>query len=277
MTLSVLISVYARENPDFLRKSLESLADQTRPADEVVLVEDGPIGDDLLAVIAEFSGSLGLRSVRLGRNLGLGAALNRGLVECTHPLVARMDADDIALPDRFEIQLGYFAADPDLAILSGYAVEINADDNRGRVRIVPTTHEAIIATLWANPIIHPAVMYRRDAVLAVGSYSPALLRRQDYELWFRCAAAGFKFGNVPQPLIAYRFTPETHKRQSRRDMWRQGMIGFKGARAVGLPFWKRLACFAPFCRSLLPMPLQHLAYRLMQRIDPRASGHSKSG
>src|SRR5690606_40315887 len=94
------------ERPEFLRIALESLAGQTLKADEVVLVEDGPIPDTLLAVIESFRETLSIVSVKLPSNVGLAAALNAGLAHCSHELVARMDSDEISLPQRFEKQIG---------------------------------------------------------------------------------------------------------------------------------------------------------------------------
>ncbi|WP_421952726.1 glycosyltransferase [Pelagibacterium sp.] len=272
--ISVLMAVFAKERPDNLRTSLQSLSTQTLQPTEIILVWDGPLPDRLSAIIDTFRGALNIRDVKLSQNRGLGAALAVGLAESASELVARMDADDIALPDRFARQYAAFTENPALDLVSGYAVEIDGNGTQGRLRTVPINHEDIISTLWANPIIHPAVMFRRDKILAVGSYNPSLRRRQDYELWFRCAAAGMRFGNIPEPLIEYRFTPDTHKRQSRKDMWQQGVIGFNGSRKIGLPLWKQLACFVPFLRSLLPAPLQHVAYRAMQRFDPRKNERS---
>lgn len=263
------MAIYRGTDPRELALSLDSLIAQTRPADEVVIVADGPVGGDLEEVVNDRSSALHTTFLRREANQGLGAALNYGLSQCAFPLVGRMDSDDIARPDRFEKQLSAFAADFSLDILGAYAAEIDADGRPGPLRKMPTNHADILACLWANPIIHPAVMYRRDRILAVGSYDARLRRRQDYELWFRCAAAGLKFANVPEALIYYRFTPETHTRQSRRDLWRQGLIGFSGSKRVGLPLNSQLGCFVPFARSFVPPHLQHAAYRWLSRFDPR--------
>lgn len=269
MKLSVLMSVYAKEKQHYLELSLSGLASQICRADEVVLVEDGPIGPQLSTTIDRYRERLNIQSVVLPQNVGLGAALNKSLEFCGGELVARMDTDDIALPPRFQRQLDAFATDEGLDVLSSYAIEMDAVGQPGRLRTVPVEHEAIVQTMWANPIIHPAAMFRRRTILTLGGYSSTAVRCEDYELWLRCAAAGLRFGNIPEPLIKYRFTPDTHKRQSRKDMWQRGRIGFSGSRKIGLPLWKQLACFVPFIRSLLPAPLQHAAYQAMNRFDPR--------
>ena len=102
MKFSVLMSVYQRESPEFLRQSLDSLAAQTIQADEVVIVKDGPVGAEIAAVIDSHSRKLPIVTLQLEKNAGLGPALNAGLSRCAGDLVARMDSDDICLPDRFE-------------------------------------------------------------------------------------------------------------------------------------------------------------------------------
>ena len=107
---SVLMSVYYREKPEFLRQSMESILHQTVPTDDFVLVCDGPLNPELDAVIAQMQQAFGpvLYVLRLKQNGGLGKALNAGIQHCKNELVARMDSDDISRPDRCEKQLKVF-------------------------------------------------------------------------------------------------------------------------------------------------------------------------
>src|SRR5690348_1348881 len=117
MRLSILMSVYQRESPQFLREALESLATQTVPADEVVIVKDGPVGSDLDAAISSYREKLPIACLQLEKNEGLGSALNAGLSKCGADLVARMDADDICACDRFEKQLAFFEQNPEADVV----------------------------------------------------------------------------------------------------------------------------------------------------------------
>lgn len=269
MKVSVLIAVYAKESPDFLASSLQSLVTQTRQPEEVVLVEDGPLTPALESVIEKFRVRLHMKSIRLQSNMGLAGALNEGLKNCSYPLVARMDSDDICLPERLEKQVETFQKNPALDLVGCFAVEIDSQGNRGVLRTMPVEHEDIMASMWTCPFVHPTVMFRRNKMLALGGYRQSLRRRQDYELWFRCAKAGFAFANVPEPLILYRFDRNTHKKQSPGVALEQAMIGFRGASLLGMTYWKRLACFFPFFRTLLPPALRHAVYRAMRKFDPR--------
>ena len=119
MKFSVLMSLYIKENPQYLRECFESLVAQTHPADEIVLVFDGAVTPELEAVVSEFETKLPLNLVKLPKNLGLGKALNEGLKHCSHDWVFRMDTDDICVPERFAKQVAFIEQHPDTIISVG--------------------------------------------------------------------------------------------------------------------------------------------------------------
>lgn len=202
MKFSVLMSVYRRERPEFLRQALQSLAEQTRPADEVVLVVDGPIGPELEAVIAEFASKLPLKPVRLAENRGLATALNEGLPHCSHGWVARMDTDDIALPERFARQLAFLAAHPQIDVCGAWLEERDMTMEKViSVRKVPLDHDEIRRfARRRNPISHPVCFFRKAAVQAAGGY-PVVRKAQDYALWALMLVRGCRFANLPEVLL----------------------------------------------------------------------------
>lgn len=121
---SVLMSVYAREQSEHLIAALHSVFEQTVSPTEVVLVEDGPLTTELNTVITDFSERYSaLKIVKLAKNMGLGNALNVGLSACTYSLVARMDSDDLSLPNRFETQLKVFEKDLEVSVVGGWISE----------------------------------------------------------------------------------------------------------------------------------------------------------
>ncbi len=124
---SVLMSLYKKEHPEYLRLALDSMLNQTVKPDEIVLVEDGPLTPELYAILDEYPM---LHRVKNEKNLGLGLALNEGLKVCRNELVARMDTDDISKPDRCEKQLRRFEEKPELAIVAD-------DENFHSCRHVP--------------------------------------------------------------------------------------------------------------------------------------------
>jgi len=132
---SILISLYHKENPLFLRQSLKSIFTQTLSPTEVVLVEDGPLTDELHEVVKKIKNQHPeLKVVPLPTNQGLGKALNEGLKHCSYDLVARMDTDDIAKPDRFEKQLAIFRKHPEVDV-----VESMEDGIRNRKLMIFST------------------------------------------------------------------------------------------------------------------------------------------
>lgn len=263
------MSVYSNESPEHLRACFKSLASQTLLANELILIEDGPISSELTEVINFFRQDLGIISFRLPTNVGLACALNIGLKHCSHELVARMDADDIALPERFEKQIAEFKEKPYLDVLGSYAQELDGKEYLGPIRQMPITHQSILDNLYCCPFIHPSIMYKKELILSVGGYNERFQRRQDYDLWFKCALYGANFGNIPEILLIYRFSHKTHSRQSKKDLWLQSLTGFKGVKAMNQPIWKGVFAFLPFIRSLFPRKVEHFLYRVLKRFDPR--------
>lgn len=215
MPFSVLMSLYAKEHPQYLRDALKSIFCQTLQADEIVLVVDGPIGKDLQNVVDEFSHShQALKVIPLPTNSGLGNALNKGLRCCTHELVARMDTDDICFPDRFEKQIGFMNNNPDIDIISSWLNEFeNTPSNSVSIKKVPATHREISEYLKSrNPLNHPSVVFRKSAVETAGGYMHFPLF-EDYYLWIRMYKSGAKFANIQEPLLHFRTSPEMFSRR----------------------------------------------------------------
>ena len=213
---SVLISVYASEKPEFLAACLDSLTTQSCVAGEVVLVEDGPIGEPLKAVIDQYRASLPIVSVVLPTNVGLANALNEGLKHCSHDFVARMDTDDICLPERFERQLAYMQAHPEVAVLGAMVEEFDVTMSHSLgPRKLPLDHQALYAfAKRRSPLSHPTVMFRKQAVLAVGGY-PSFRKAQDYALWSLMLQNGHRIENLPDILLKMRAGSELMQRRGK--------------------------------------------------------------
>lgn len=200
---SVLMSVYAKEKAPWLKESLESVFNQTLPPSEAVLVADGPLTPELESVISSFKEKLKL--VRLPENKGLGTALNEGLKACSHSLVARMDSDDIAAPNRFELQIAAFEQDKELSVLGGAVEEIDSlTKKKICFRRLPLGDGELKDFLKKRcPFNHMTVMFKKEDVLSAGGYLH-LHYMEDYYLWTRMAEKGFKFANLPQILVRAR-------------------------------------------------------------------------
>jgi glycosyltransferase involved in cell wall biosynthesis len=200
--LSVLLSLYYGDDPEFLHFAMGSLEEQTVTANEIVIVKDGPLTESLERVALSFEPRLPIRSVQLVRNAGRGLALQKAVPECHFPLVAIMDADDICAPDRFEKQLRYLEAHDEVDAVGGWIAEFDHDpDIVNSVRRVPLGGEDLMK--WArkrNPLNQMTVMFRKHAVLAAGNYQhmPGF---EDYYLWVRMLLAGSKLANLDDVLV----------------------------------------------------------------------------
>lgn len=215
MKFSVLLSLYHKESPNYLRESLDSVFHQTLPPDEVVMVEDGPLTPELYDVVRQFASKHPeMKVITLEKNVGLGKALNEGLRHCSHELVARMDTDDICKPERFARQVSYMEKHPETAVVGTWIDEFQGDKNNVlTTRKLPESHEKIYAFgKKRNPMNHPVVMFRKSMVEAMGSYQPMPLF-EDYYLWVRMLLGGCKFHNLQEPLLYFRFSPDMFKRR----------------------------------------------------------------
>ena len=161
---SVLMSLYIKEKPDNLRLAIQSMVDQTYAPDEIVIVKDGMITEELDSVLNDFSEKYPhlFNIVGYEKNRGLGVALNFGLGYCRNELVARMDTDDISLPDRCETQIKVFEKNPSFEIVGGDISEfVDKEDNIVAYRRVPKDDEAIKEYLKIRcPFNHMTVMYK---------------------------------------------------------------------------------------------------------------------
>lgn len=212
---TVLLSLYYKENPLYLRLSLDSIFRQTLLPAEVILVKDGILTEDLEYVLLEYQKlHSSIKVIPLSVNQGLGRALNEGLKYCSNELIARMDTDDIAKPNRFEEQVNFMLTHPEVSVVSAWIEEFeDTVDNVLSVRELPETSDTIYQYGKSRcPINHPVVMFRKSAVLQSGGYQHFPLF-EDYYLWVRMLLAGFKFYNLQKSLLYFRTSPEMFERR----------------------------------------------------------------
>ncbi|WP_252699102.1 glycosyltransferase [Natronosalvus vescus] len=269
-TFSVLISVYKNDDPKHFQIALESIFGQTLVPTEVVIVADGPLTSELDEVIEEFvfRHLETIQVVRLETNQGLGAALRTGLEACSYDRVARMDADDVAVSERFEEQVAYLKSNPDVDVVGSHVGEFRTDpENVDTVRSVPSSASAVESMArFRCPTNHPSVMYRRQAVLEAGNYRP-LRSMQDYELWMRMLSQGYTIENLPQVLVKCRAGEDLYRRRGglsyarlefslQREFHRSGMIS-------GVEFIRNIVYRVPI--RLIPSRLRGAIYKVALR------------
>lgn len=198
--ISVLISVYRKNTAIEFARCLRSVAKQTLPPNEVIVVFDGPVAKDLSSIVDSFKSALDIQVVQLLQNMGLGYALNAGLARCTYDYVARIDVDDVCKKNRFFLQYNYFKENPNVHILGGQ-VELFDDNGIYGVKLVPVETDAIVRySLIRNPINHSTVMFKKSCVMSIGGY-PNERFTQDYLLWIACLNQGLLICNLPNTLV----------------------------------------------------------------------------
>lgn len=220
--LSCLMSIYLGTQAQQLKLTLDSLAAQTRPADEIVLVEDGPISPEVQQLVAEFKQQHPqLRSVVLAENGGLGRALAAGLATIEKDYVARIDSDDVAFPQRFEKQLAFFSSQPanTAAVGTPVAEFEHTPGDRDTIRRLPESAAECARYVKLNsPLNHPSVMMRTKLIKEVGGYQP-VHQMEDYDLWARLISAGYQLVNMPEALTYFRVDDAQFARRTGKGMF----------------------------------------------------------
>lgn len=227
---SVCTSVYKNDKPDYVKVALDSLLiNQTVKPTEIVMVQDGPVLDATTRLLAEYRNKYGdaLKVIVLEKNGGLGNALKIGVENARYDIIARMDSDDIATPDRFEKQLAFLEAHPDCDIVGGQITEfIDAPENIVAKREVPLDNEEIYRYMKSRCAFnHPTVMFRKEAVLKVGNYKDWFWN-EDYYLWIRMMMAGCMMANLPDVLVNMRSGLDQYSRRGGRKYF-DSEIGIK--------------------------------------------------
>ncbi|MFI2103353.1 glycosyltransferase [Isoptericola sp. NPDC019693] len=266
---SVLLPVYAGDDAAHLERSFLSVTrDQTLRPDEVVVVRDGPVGDDAAAVLARLHEltPVPVTLVPLEKNVGLASALEAGLEACKHEIVARADADDISRPERFAVQVPLVAAGCDIV---GSAIQEFDDDEHapGMVRVPPTGDDIATTARFRDPFNHPSVVYRRSAVAAAGGYEHLDLM-EDYLLFARMIAGGADAQNVVEPLVLYRVGAGAYARRGGRRLLASELALQRTLHAEGFVTGPQLVrnVVVRAGYRVVPEPVRKAGYRAYTRL-----------
>ena len=269
MKFSLLMSVYQYDNASFFKQALQSIeANSIKPTD-FVLVCDGELTPELDEIIEDYTSRLVINVLRLPHNVGLGRALQTGVDKCKCEWVARFDADDICVMDRFSKQISFIKKNPDADVVGGQIIEFANDPNEinARKKVVPTDHRKIANYAKSrNPMNHMTVMIKKSAVLDSGSYQHAPLY-EDYDLWVRMLIKGFKFANSDDVLVYVRAGENMHERRGGLNYAKQEAkmqtsfynIGFISS----IDLMRNLAIRIPI--RLIPNRLRSLFYSVVLR------------
>lgn len=217
---SVLMSVYRNDKPEDFLEAVKSVSvKQTLPPDEIVIVVDGPVPESLEKTIIEIEKNIpSSRILWQKENKGLGQTLNIGMKACSNELVARMDADDISVPDRFEKQIAYMKFHPEVTVCGGQISEfIDSPENIVAYRKVPLDPiDCLNYFKDRDPLNHMTVLLKKSAVMKVGNYQPWHLDEDTY-LWGRLLKNGYRIANLQDILVNVRVGKEMY---ARRGGWK---------------------------------------------------------
>lgn len=211
---SVLLTVYYKDNPLWLKQAINSVLENTVCPNEFVIMVDGPIPEEIQKILDEASQNKIVRILSQPNNAGHGAALAYGVPKCKYELIALMDADDICRKDRFEKQLAYFAGHPNVVIIGAWIQEMDGDTLQTvAIRKVPLTDKEIKKRIKTrSPFNHVSVMFKKSKVLDAGNYQSFYLM-EDYYLWVRMIAKGYEMANIADILVDVRVGKDMYKRR----------------------------------------------------------------
>jgi len=202
--ISVVMAVYKNDNDLFFKEAVNSLLLQTYLPSEIIIVVDGDVNANIDDVLNQLVSNNLVKIIRLTENKGLANALNEGIKSAKHDLIARMDADDICFPDRFEKQIEYIIKE-NLDIVGGQIIEFGIDiEDVISERKVPLNHVDIIDFMkLRSPLSHPSIIFRKELFNSIDGYDVNLFP-EDYDFFVRAYLKGFKFGNVKENILWFR-------------------------------------------------------------------------
>jgi glycosyltransferase involved in cell wall biosynthesis len=261
--IAVLVSVYHREDPVLFKRAMLSVLNQefsTPVTVRVYLGVDGPVSEALDSMILRWESRLH-KVVRFTENRGLVHVLNE-LIACRtdEEFFFRMDTDDVSHPERFDRQIKFMVAHPEIDILGTDIVEVHTNSAEKRtVHFADDPDDARRCIAWRVPVAHPTVCFRASVFDRVPGY-PVVLMNEDISMWFACLKAGMRFHNIPEPLYEFTINDNFWGRRGLRKSW----LEFKSY-AVGLwklegITWRYVFPLARLLFRLLPATVQRFAY-----------------
>lgn len=271
MKFSVLMSIYCGEDVRHFHRAMQSIWDeQTIKPNEVVLVEDGPLTDELYQTINHWKGKLGnvFKIVPIKENTGVGNAKHIGVEKCSNELIAVMDTDDISQPNRFERQLAVFDSQ-NIDVCGAWVGEFENDENEVvSYRRTPENHDEIVAFAKSrSPVNHPTAMYKKLLVLNAGNYTK-YKTSEDYDLFVKLIMSGAKLYNIQQPLVNMRMgNNQAARRGGLRNAMLEANVQKKFYKMGFLNFYEFIRnIFIGSMVRVLPSSLMKIVFKMIRRL-----------
>ena len=231
---SVAMSIYKNDDPQYLVEALDSIVvNQTLKPREVVIIGDGPVPEALEAAVKTEiekgrSNGVDVRFLPQQNNRGLGEALKIACENCRYEYIARMDSDDISLPDRFEKQMDVFDQHPDVGMVGGMITEfVGSPDNIVDRRVLPLDNKGIYKMMQTRcGVNHVTVIIRKADLMKAGNYS-GRFRQEDFYLWARMMKNKVVIQNIPDVVVNVRSGADQFARRGGMKYFHQHMMVFK--------------------------------------------------
>ncbi len=270
LKFSVLIPIYFKEKPEYFEQAINSILNQSLKPDEILICKDGPLTNELNKLITSFVNKYPrlFKIIELDKNRGAGAARKLSVEKTSHDIIAIMDSDDIAKPERFEKQIKFLQENPDIDAVGSYVSEFeHCPQKPYSIRKVPLTHNDIVKySKWRCPMNQQTVITKKENILKAGNYSDEYMLMEDYHLWVRMILSGAKFANIPECLVDMRAGPTMIKRRGLR-VFKYEMKFFQELYLLNF-ISKIELCRNLFCKfwlRILPPNFRILAYDLFLR------------
>ena len=262
--VSVIMSVFNCEK--FLSSSIESILQQSFSDFEFIIFDDASTDSSRNIIESFASEDPRIKTIFNIENQGLTKNLNKGIGMSKAVYIARMDADDIALPNRLDKQIKYLEKNTHIDILGSSAIDIDEKGNHLQKRQAPESHSEIIKLLpKANPMIHSTIVFKRKRLKKIDFYNESYRTTQDYEMWFRAAGNGMIFCNLSEILLFYRMDNNYHRRKSIRYRLYDCKLRLESFKYLGIPRYKYYYALIPIILGLLPEKV----YDSVKKLDPR--------
>lgn len=267
-TIAVLLPVYKKDNPKFFEESLASVLGQTHPEIKVLVGVDGPVDGVLAETLAKMETDERVEVIRFKENRGLACVLNDLITHARElgvEFLARMDADDKCMADRFERQLAFLHNHEEVDVVGGKIEEIDENgDKNGKAVQYPLTHEECRRFFrYRDPLAHPATFFRMRYFDKAKGYRPEYRKNQDTMLWYDGFLNGCVFANLPETVLHFRVAPDFY---GRRNGWKRAkqMLSdrMKMNKALGYDLSANLFAMAMFCMTMSPTWVKKFLYRI---------------
>lgn len=271
---SVLMAVYNKETPEFFETAIQSMMEQSVITNDFVIVCDGPLSNALNGVIEKYCKEFPeiFQIIRLNKNCGLGNALNIGIKKSKNELIARMDSDDISMPERCKHQIAAFMNNQQLSLCGGDIAEFEYNPaDIVSVRHVPKTYEEILQFAKKRcPMNHMAVMYKKSSVEAAGGYVN-IKYVEDYYLWVRMLQKGYRAENLNEILVRARVGNGMYERRGGLEYIKANWILQRQFLRTGFITYSDFVvnCLTRFMGSVIPGWLRKKIYMKWLRADGR--------